>query len=414
MKKILLISLLAIFTMPAFSQWTNTVTGTDVYYKIQFPNPFLHVGYVLRNANVNNLIYKTVDAAVTWTPCAGITNHTIHDFYFTDANVGWVCTDSGGMSTNKIHIFRTINAGVSWTKLSVLTGVQATNPKIAVSSGYVTVTETYGVIWSSTDGGINWTNQTFGTQIFNDIEIKSPSGGIGYIGCWDGTFNYQGVLFKSVDSGATWNIHHTFPTLQTAIDCISFFDENTGYVSTVDYMIMRTNNGGTVWDTLPYFKNAGVDIMDLYFMTANMGYAVDSYGNIFKTTDGAQTWMVDFPDDSVGTQLNNVVVNMDIGYATGFNGHVLKRMNANSINETTSLPQSRIYPNPGNGQVQVLFNHNEKTTLQVYSSNGRRVFERTHCKNGMLDLSFLPGGVYVLQFTTAEGYVNQHRLVVQK
>jgi photosystem II stability/assembly factor-like uncharacterized protein len=399
------------YLLPADAQWTNTVTDSDAYFKIRFTSA--NTGYVLKNAGVNTQLLKTVDAAGNWIPCTNITNHTIHDFHFITDDIGWVCTDSGGVSSNNIHVFKTINGGNTWNKISVITGVQAISPKIYFTDGaYGTLTETYGNIWRTTNGGINWNSQVFGSEIFNDIEFTSPQ--TGYIGCWDGTFNYLGVLFKTTDSGSTWNIHHTFPNLQTAIDRISFIDDNTGYISTISYMIMRTTNGGTVWDTLGYFKNNGIDVEDIFFSSLNLGWAVDNYGNIYKTTDGAQTWTVDFPDDSVGISLNHIFVNGSTGYATGYNGHVLKNTNANSIGENNELPQSRIYPNPGNGLFHVLFNHNEKNRLQVYSSNGQMVMDVSDCKSGPLNLSYLQNGLYILSFITDNGYVNQHKLVIQK
>ncbi|MFI5205292.1 MAG: YCF48-related protein, partial [Flavobacteriales bacterium] len=388
------ITLLALVVATGYSQaqWNNTVTGTDGYFKIRFTST--NVGYVLRNAGVNTQLLKTINAAGAWSLTTPIIGHTIHDFHFIDDNIGFVAVDSGGVTSGEIKVYKTINGGTSWTEISSLVAVQAYSPKIYfVDAMHGTLTETYGRIWHTTDGGINWNSQMFNTEIYNDIEFPTPA--VGYIGCWDGTFNYQGILFKTTDSGSTWNIHHVFPNLNTAIDRISFVDDNNGFVSTVSYMLMKTNNGGTVWDTLGYMKQNGIDVEDIFFTSMTVGYAVDSYGNIYKTTNGAVTWQVDFPDDSVGTTLNYIIVNGNVGYATGYNGHVLKKGNMNSIHEIQPDLKMKIYPNPSNdGVFQVLFNETNVFEVSVFNTSGQEVMRQSEFNGGMLNLSALQSGLY--------------------
>jgi hypothetical protein len=165
-------------------------------------------------------------------------------------------------------------------------------------------------------------------------------------------------------------------------------------------MLLKTSNGGTIWDTLPFMKQNAIDVEDIFFTTPTFGYAVDSYGNIYKTGDGAQTWQVDFPDDSVGINLNYVYINGSAGYATGYNGHLLKRDNLNSVNEIKNDFKISMFPNPTeNGLVSILFNQTENVDLNVYNVNGQAMLTQNDFKSGQLNLSFLNNGMYYMHFT---------------
>lgn len=413
MKKLILFLALVFVTGYLPAQWNNTVTGTDNYFKIRFTSS--NVGYVIRNPGIPGAqIVRTANAAGSWVPCTGIPSHAIHDFHFIDDNNGFIVTDSGGVSSGKIHVFKTTNGGTSWVKISVITGTQSSYGKVYFTDAlHGTVTDGYGLLWSTSNGGANWNTQMFGNAIFNDIEFPTPA--TGYIGCWDGTFSYYGIVLKTTDSGNTWNFHHTFPQLNTAIDCMSFVNDSSGFVSSVYGFMLKTTNGGTVWDTLGFMKHHGYDVQDMFFTSMTHGYAVDGAGNIHKTTDGAVTWQINWPADSVGTSLSGIFINGNIGYATGYNGNVLKNDNLSTVKEVKSELQLNIYPNPSHdGMLQVQIKNHSLLTVNIFNTSGQQVLAQSNFRGGPLNLSALENGLYYIRFANAEGYTTSKAVLISK
>lgn len=83
---------------------------------------------------------------------------------------------------------------------------------------------------------------------------------------------------------------------------ISFGNEQTGYISGRDGMLLKTIDSGATWQPVSYSGlalNAGrPDIVDIHFLSAETGYAVaGNYlnpvyeGKLYKSTDGGHTWV---------------------------------------------------------------------------------------------------------------------------
>jgi len=131
-----------------------------------------------------------------------------------------------------------------------------------------------GGVFKSTDGGTNWTPIFDGEPSLSigDIAIAPSDPSIVYVGtgepnCGGGSVTYDGAgIFKSIDSGATWNY--------VGLDST----RNTGRI-----VIDPTNS-------------------DRVF-AATMGdlFANDSHRGVYRSIDGGQTWdQVLFVNDSTG------------------------------------------------------------------------------------------------------------------
>lgn len=86
---------------------------------------------------------------------------------------------------------------------------------------------------------------------------------------------------------------------QRALYSISFATPQVGYIGGYDGLLLKTTNGGQSWQPLPQitFMNSFNDVIDLNFVSANVGYAIISHyedptyrGDLYKTTDGGLTW----------------------------------------------------------------------------------------------------------------------------
>lgn len=130
---------------------------------------------------------------------------------------------------------------------------------------------------------------------------QTPQGNANrFVKIWDAnnwyTMGINGTFMKTTDGGATWAFHHKAGALYTDGSYTSnydahFFDLSTG-VAVGFRAIVRTTNGGATWDTV-YTAVSGTTsrtLYQVYFLNANVGYAVGTSGLCVKTTDAGLTW----------------------------------------------------------------------------------------------------------------------------
>ena len=166
-----------------------------------------------------------------------------------------------------------------------------------------------GKVFSTTDGGINWTEQKSGTELAL-FDVDFPSAQKGYA-VGDGS-----SIVATTDGGATWSAGKIAmsmigvredmslaiedPIFYT-IDCL---DENTCWVAGEFGQIRLTEDGGKTWSAQHQSLLGGMyrDIMALPTILClrmkdrQNGIGVGTYGIIFVTTDGGATWkMVQSP-----------------------------------------------------------------------------------------------------------------------
>ncbi len=110
----------------------------------------------------------------------------------------------------------------------------------------------------------------------------------------------NGVVLRSTDTAKTWTAKTSIPDGETVYG-IWFFDQLNGVATGDDGMVWHTDNGGLGWNSTSI--GAMYAPRRLYFIDKNIGFIVTSdqmvdpatqlpgmNGEIFKTTDGGQTW----------------------------------------------------------------------------------------------------------------------------
>ncbi len=98
--------------------------------------------------------------------------------------------------------------------------------------------------------------------------------------------NGKGVIYKTTDSGITWQKNIYSPGYFADM----FFVNNlTGYVIGTDtgYCVYKTTNGGDNWNRL---QCPSGNFFKVSFFDANTGIVVDKRGSEIITTNGGQSW----------------------------------------------------------------------------------------------------------------------------
>ncbi|MCB9211429.1 MAG: T9SS type A sorting domain-containing protein [Ignavibacteriales bacterium] len=261
-------------------------------------------------------------------------------------------TDLFGVSKNtfvgekgQIFCFNEIDS--SWVAqrngpISKLRGVCFTRPEIGTAIGH------NGTILRTTDGGSNWTIQTFtspnsGGSIndhlkavsfyneYNGFIVSGSSSGDGSIPYY-GT---DGLVLNTTNGGTNWHVKYSnsnaaFNGVSSPSANVCFavgifkilengvYKDHAGWVSTTD--------GGANWQE-KYFTSITDPLTAVSFINNNIGTMVGYNGRILRTTDGGNNW---------STQASNTTSNLrgvhfvdeNTGTIVGDYGTILRTTNA--------------------------------------------------------------------------------------
>jgi photosystem II stability/assembly factor-like uncharacterized protein len=223
------------------------------------------------------IIYYTNNYGNEWVKKSkGFPNHYYYDVFFIDEFTGWVVGYGG--------IFKTEDGGQTWNEKNSgisyhLNSVFFINNNIGWAAGGP------GIIIKTTDGGDSWFSQTSGTDNWlEDIYFINDQ-----IGFAVGSFE---TIIKTTDGGTSWQEVHS-NNIYNSFSSVHFIDANIGWVcadneSNWERLVLKTTNGGITW-TLQLTGNYLKHLRDIYFVNNNYGWACGT-GNIYKTTDGGNSW----------------------------------------------------------------------------------------------------------------------------
>jgi photosystem II stability/assembly factor-like uncharacterized protein len=163
---------------------------------------------------------------------------------FASSTSGWI----GQFCASGVALQRSIDGGRQWSEANLDTtdeGGFATAPRFfngadgAASAGLGAPTGTRGAIFTTIDGGTQWTLHKSPGFDAAPADIVSPT-------MW---FTYKGdTLFVTRNAGATWSSHRS-PVVNNSFDgqVLDFINVNDGWVVTHSGRLWHTTNGGRSW-----------------------------------------------------------------------------------------------------------------------------------------------------------------------
>lgn len=355
----------------------------------------------------------------------------------------------------RMGMFKTTDGGDTWTQL--------TNNFFTVSRDFLVLDEETVIIpYNSSgpqiteDGGDTW-SPLFPEDIQDTTYVfqieQLPGGRLYLFGSVHGAY--------SDDGGDTWEvIYHGFGNFARSL---VFLDDQNGLAGSDGGRIFTTNNGGASWELTINGDFSNQPISTLFAL--DDGRVVNTVSGTTRcSTDGGQTWSTDAcaglnapgpiikgPDDtwysgrtfsSSSQILANVQCSTDEGQSweeiAGFCTYALPgavtpdgrylyvyqsagflgRVDLESIVDTDEVPpsaitQAKVYPNPTNGLLTVdLPQDAGMVQVVLYDLHGRQFQQLTASTPSLtLDLSTLPGGLYLLK-VQGEGWLQSARVMV--
>lgn len=299
---------------------TDGITKSTNIVGIEFYNK--NTGFII----TRNKIYKSINGGINWTlkkdvfvglypqPYDGLL-----DLDVVSDKVCWVVGSDGVM-------LKSNNEGKNWQDYSFLqqdwfTCVNFLNEKKGWGIDY------YRYFYTTNDGGNNWEKLGRpGNYAFTNFQFINENLGwaIGLQSTGDLTFPERGVIGKTVDGGANWQVHIFSEVDVWSFNSISVIDSLTIYASGQSSYrtdkIIKTVDGGKNWEWINIDESSS-GLTDLFFINANEGWAGND--RIFYTSDGGKNWQCQF--DLRPNKCKDIFfLNNKIGWFVGTNGSIYK------------------------------------------------------------------------------------------
>ena len=329
-------------------------------------------------------IIRTTDGGDSWEVQNSTVQTFIMDIFFVDKNNGWALTLKDVFPFNSV-ILKTTNGGNDWSAedfpdfsklirtiffFDTLNGF--------VGGSYIGYTSDGGNSWVESDIDSNMVS-SFPVYKFNFLNRQ-----FGY--ACGGRLDVAGVVWRTTNYGLNWTAQgisadeifdiFIFDSLNT----ITLSGDPEGFYNIAN---LKTFDAGVTWnyEELPFFGLS----FNIDFRTYNEGWSASGYKFLF-TSDRGETWSeVETPDSSIIYDLQ--FANARNGYAVGQDGVILKLDPALvSVEDKVSSPTQFIlhqnYPNPFNPSTTIKFaiplvetNRDASllTTLKVYDILGNEV-----------------------------------------
>lgn len=392
-------TIIIIFVSCSFanSQWITQQSGTVNNLKCIYLTDS-QTGFICGD----NVILKTTNAGNNWnkTELTGIWN----SIYFVNSTTGFLCGNNG-------KIMKTINAGENWSVLNSgveknLTSIRFINGQTGYFTGW------NKTLLKTTDGGITFSN-TFGSAYY----------------MWQKTFilnNYiflmgnDGALFRSTNSGSTWDSLYT--GMPNSLSSAQIFEDGKGFIFGCCGAIFRTTNFGNHWNHDTVYLTKGWALEDCYFSNSNLGWSVGEHGSIVRTSDGGSSWET-LPYKNISSTFKSVkFVNNQTGWIVGSEGTILKTTNGGGqgvpigietqqANVPSEFLLQQNFPNPFNPSTNIKFilNKSSNVKLSVYNINGKleNTLSEDFYREGEYQITWKavnqPSGIYYCKIETNNG-----------
>ena len=176
-----------------------------------------------------------------------------------------------------------------------------------------------GYVFTTSDGGQTWMQDTFFTVNLSQITINGSD--MYAVGA-------SGKAWKRSGSSGTWSLMTTSTTAD--LNDVFFVNSTVGYIAGDGGVLLKTTNGGGSWSNPVVGGGLTYDFNALYFTAADTGVIVGDYnfyqGFANRTVSGGSYWSI---PSTMPSRLNAVdFTSKTTGYAVGLGGVIYKTTNS--------------------------------------------------------------------------------------
>jgi len=376
-------------------------------------------------------IINTSNGGLNWViQNSGIANYVIDDIFFLNKRLGWgIANDFYFFGTKML---KTTNGGQNWELTTfpdtskVLNTIYFTDSLTGFLSGYT------GEIFKTTNGGLNWEQTRIDSNFCPPLYLF-PKNSFDFLNAQTGFvcgghLDIQGIIWRTTDGGLNWL---TYCTTSEPLERIKSLSTTKTIATGGDYeygpITSTSLDAGKTWvyDTIGGFGIGSA----LAFRTSTELWIPLDFGRkwaISLDTGSfiAPWYFINAPDTA--TIKDAVFASPYFGWACGLDGTLLKYNPAviglpiiNSSPVISTLYQN--YPNPFNPVTNIKFYLARKASviITIYDLAGREVmkYNKGVLSPGTYNISFsgnnLASGVYIYQLVT-DDLVEAKKMVILK
>lgn len=292
-------------------------------------------------------ILKTVNGGIDWSAQTVPAAVDLRDVHFSDVLHGWAAGDSGTMlhtldggehwnlqtvptSLNLSSVFFT-DSQKGWT---------VGNEPVHYAFDEPDAWKSY--VWNTTDGGSTWSAQQLPDKaglihcVFFQDSLRGWAVGVKNDSLYTFVDTY-GVAYTTEDGGQTWTEKFN-PELELVFTDIDFVDDNKGWMvgfasrsSENGGNIFRTEDGGDTWIRIA--EAASETLWKVDFLDSLKGYVCGSkYGAawgppVLRSTDGGRNWLMIRMEEHDDHGLYGLAVFDNAVMAVGDRGYLVQSTN---------------------------------------------------------------------------------------
>lgn len=320
MKKALIISMMLALVTFAF--------GWDLLRQAQFPTNFYaldRVNTTMWAAGYVGGFAKSIDNGNSWTFLPSPAYDPVTPSYKDINDIDFYSELNGVMVSADGLVGITADGGATWTtptQTQTIFGTDDVNACVYLPSGQIWVAGWGGKIAYSWNHGASWTQQTTGLtdQIYS---ISVNSDGFGFCAMHRGTPNQSKILTTN-DFGTTWTVQDLTITGNPHLYKVRQFGSTVVLAGSLGY-IGVSNDNGVNWT---HHVNAGgstTNMQDIV-LSGQTGYAVGWNGVLLRTNNGFNTYETVTNNFGLYFEGLNILPNGDL-ITAGWNGAIAKSTN---------------------------------------------------------------------------------------
>lgn len=265
---------------------------------------------------------RTTDGGANWDvfdlAATGINLDQMSDMTFlqSDPQMGWIVGNPAGGS-GLPSVYKTTDAGQTWTSLEETRMADIQRVRFSDANNGWAIYPYQDGFWHSSDGGNAWQKVPHAGSHWDIDFADADNGWIAYTPM----VNTDLCIAHTADGGSTWTTQ-TVGNTGGSLQYIDFADANTGYAVDTFANIFKTTNGGDTWAEIEFWPySPDFRIHDIKFSTPLDGWVVgkqktstvipsDRHDFAAHTTDGGQTW--DFYADAEASDYGSTGTNVGI------------------------------------------------------------------------------------------------------
>ncbi|MCX7833659.1 MAG: YCF48-related protein [Ignavibacteria bacterium] len=371
----------------------------------------------------SGMVFRTTNGGQNWVQQFSNSTYNFVDIFFINRNRGWALAWYYNYNYYGSFIFSTTNGGVNWSYYLYPDTMVYANVIYftTLNNGYLGLTFPQPrVLMYTTNGGVNWSPAEIAQGLVSNfpitrIKFVNQTTGIAV----GGYIDIAGVVWKTTNAGLNWVSQ---PVGAEPLWDLCIWDANNIFSSGGDFeygiSVSHTTNLGSNW-TYSWLEIFGMGL-SIAFRTQNEGWIASGFSELLVyTTDAGSRWQeIPSPDSTMVTSI--VFANQYTGWAVGEHGTILK-YNAGSSgvnNQNTKLEDFSLvynYPNPFNSSTTIRYQvlYPSLVTIEVFDVNGKFIkkLKEEYQNSGVYKFKFyaddLPSGVYFYKVRIKQNYDNR-------